>query len=321
MDAIRSYIDQMFRSLPQTAEVRRAHAELLQMSEDRYHELRGEGVSDHEAVGRVITQFGNLDELADELGIRREVDGLAADAVDLSAEEAERFLANRRRGGWFIAGGVFAILAGLASTMLVNEAIAPGTERWGAIGLAVFFVAVAVAVGLFITGGMSMSRYDRLEGRELRLDPATAARFRERRERETGTFTAAIVSGVVLIILGVAFVAVTSAVRGDAASNVWGVVGMFLAIGVGVGILTKAGIRRGALDRLTVESAASDTKQSSLIGLVAGPYWMLALLVFLAWSFISGDWHQTWIVWPIAGVLFGFIAATLGAVESHRDRR
>ena len=90
MDAITSYIDHMFRALPHTAEVRRARSELLQMSEDRYRELVAEGASENEAVGRVITQFGNLDEIADDLGIRSAVDGVDNAAIAVSAAEAER---------------------------------------------------------------------------------------------------------------------------------------------------------------------------------------------------------------------------------------
>ena len=48
MDAIKSYIDHMFKALPATADVKRAKTDLMQMSEDRYQELRDSGVSEHE---------------------------------------------------------------------------------------------------------------------------------------------------------------------------------------------------------------------------------------------------------------------------------
>ncbi|MGO3136680.1 MAG: permease prefix domain 1-containing protein, partial [Agrococcus casei] len=67
-DAIHTYINGQFTTLPRTPEVERARQELLQMSEDKYTELVAAGVSANEATGRVITEFGNLDELADDLG-------------------------------------------------------------------------------------------------------------------------------------------------------------------------------------------------------------------------------------------------------------
>ena len=69
MDTILNYLENMFSSLPQTKEVLRAKDELASMMEDKYNELLAEGKIDNEAVGIVISEFGNLKELAAELGI------------------------------------------------------------------------------------------------------------------------------------------------------------------------------------------------------------------------------------------------------------
>ncbi|MBR2992568.1 MAG: hypothetical protein IKF31_04610, partial [Clostridiales bacterium] len=73
MNAIKNYLDNMFRNLPNTEEVRRAKSELLEMMEDKYEELIKEGKTENEAVGIVISEFGNLDELAETLGITEAV--------------------------------------------------------------------------------------------------------------------------------------------------------------------------------------------------------------------------------------------------------
>lgn len=69
MEAIREYLNNLFMSLPETPEVLRAKAELMEMMEDKYEELISEGKSEKEAIGIVISEFGNLEELAEELGI------------------------------------------------------------------------------------------------------------------------------------------------------------------------------------------------------------------------------------------------------------
>ena len=61
MDAIKSYLENMFLHLPKTNEVLRAKEELAQMMEDKYNQLRSEGRTENEAVGQVISEFGNLD--------------------------------------------------------------------------------------------------------------------------------------------------------------------------------------------------------------------------------------------------------------------
>ena len=70
METIRNYLESMFSRLPNTPEVQKAKYELAQMMEDKYTELKEEGKSDNEAIGIVISEFGNLDELAESLGIR-----------------------------------------------------------------------------------------------------------------------------------------------------------------------------------------------------------------------------------------------------------
>ena len=36
-------------------------------------------------------------------------------------------------------------------------------------------------------------------------------------------------------------------------------------------------------------------------------YWSLAVAGYLAFSFIIGRWDRSWIIWPVAGVLYGSI--------------
>ncbi len=61
METILSYLNNMFANLPSTPKY--AREESQQMMEDKYHELRNNGKSDNEAVGQVIAEFGNLEEL------------------------------------------------------------------------------------------------------------------------------------------------------------------------------------------------------------------------------------------------------------------
>ena len=41
---------------------------------------------------------------------------------------------------------------------------------------------------------------------------------------------------------------------------------------------------------------------------VAKIYWCVAVAIYLAWSFLTNDWGITWVVWPIAGILFAVVS-------------
>ena len=90
METIRNYLENMFRGLPDTPEVRRAKEELWQMMEDKYTELKDEGISENEAVGTVITEFGNLDEISETLGIAQYLPSAVNAAGAQKAEPKQR---------------------------------------------------------------------------------------------------------------------------------------------------------------------------------------------------------------------------------------
>ena len=48
----------------------------------------------------------------------------------------------------------------------------------------------------------------------------------------------------------------------------------------------------------------------------ASIYWLAVTAGFLAWSFITMRWDRTWIVWPIAGVLFGVVTGIIKMLKN-----
>ena len=114
METIRNYLETMFAGLPNTPEVLRARDELWQMMEDKYSELIAEGKSENAAIGTVISEFGNLDEIAGELGLDR-VKGeklsltkeLAPERRHISMDEAKDYLREKGGSSLLTAFGVF----------------------------------------------------------------------------------------------------------------------------------------------------------------------------------------------------------------------
>lgn len=67
MEVIRTYLDNLFSTLPDTPASRRAKEELWGMMEDKYQELKDQGLPENQIIGTVISQFGNLEELRETL--------------------------------------------------------------------------------------------------------------------------------------------------------------------------------------------------------------------------------------------------------------
>ncbi len=46
---------------------------------------------------------------------------------------------------------------------------------------------------------------------------------------------------------------------------------------------------------------------------------VIAAALYLAWSFLTGRWEITWLVWPIAFVLYGAICVIIKASGRKGD--
>ena len=122
METIRNYLETMFQNLPDVPEVQKAKYELGQMMEDKYQELLSDGKSDNEAVAVVISEFGNLDELADELGIESAMQENAIQTRRLGMQEAKSYLSEKTKYAWRIAFGILlCILSPCACVLTTNE--------------------------------------------------------------------------------------------------------------------------------------------------------------------------------------------------------
>ena len=47
-------------------------------------------------------------------------------------------------------------------------------------------------------------------------------------------------------------------------------------------------------------------------------YWCVVLAVYLGWSFVTMDWERTWIIWPVAAVLYGAVLGISAIVRKGR---
>ena len=121
-----------------------------------------------------------------------------------------------------------------------------------------------------------------------------------------------------MILLGVLAGAATELVTAGTGIAIWEdtISGMILltCVALGVYLFIRCGMKKGFYNVLlqreeyTVGKKQGNDKKDELMGIVSGVYWCLVTAGFLAYSFITEDWGRSWIVWPVAGCIFGAIA-------------
>lgn len=190
-----------------------------------------------------------------------------------------------------------------------------------AIGLGVLLLMVAVAVVIFVFGGSILEEYEWLQKEPFVLDYGVAGIVEDKMKKQKSSFTLAIAAGVGLCIIGAAVLVVLSVLEIGPMAVVSGVVILLVLVAVAVYLFVRFGSERDAyLQLLQKEDYNPERKKNSgKMELIGGIYWCTVTAVYLGVSFITMMWHNTWIIWPVAGVLFGVIA---GIVEyTERGKR
>jgi len=84
---------------------------------------------------------------------------------------------------------------------------------------------------------------------------------------------------------------------------------MLVAVAVGL-FITSAPLYGGCqiLLRRGDYTPANIEKQKNA-DRISGIYWPVVVALYLAISFITGQWGATWIIWPVAAVAFGAVSA------------
>lgn len=323
MKTILNYLDNMFMNLPHTEEVERAKRELASMMEDKYNELMKDGKKENEAVGIVISEFGDLDEIASALGIKSLVEEPVNDNIHIvSRQEAEDFIIQSKVASKICGfAAMLCILSPVALLFLsgLSEYQGAISEKAAAgIGITALLCMVAIGVGMFIMIGSRMEKYEYLKKESFQLEHTLIDELKEREEEIKFPTTVQIVIGVSLCILGAIPIILGGILwQDDSVLHVMTVVVLLLLVAVAVYLFITAGTNQEIYHVLRQQGEFSEHEKhrTKLIDKIAGPYWLTATLVYLIWSFTTFNWGFTWIVWPIAGVLFGLIAAICSSIQ------
>ncbi len=338
MNVIIAYLETMFSTYPQTPRLLEAKAELHGMMEDAYANLIAEGHSENEAVGQVIRDFGNLEEVAPVLGITSDISAPAPASTPsapdrshapVTLEEAQGYADAQQRIRFRVSTAIMlfvlspAVLISLpvaAESGLLSIADSAGVF----IGLLVLFVLVAIGVTMLVAASRETAPYKRITEKRFAADPAVTRWAEALAGAHEGRRIRALQIAIGLWILApMPLIAFALLLEGSPHGEFWTVIGVVIIlviVATGLGILLPQTWAQTLAEELGAgtPAGAGDDDEHNIVGVIAAFYWPLLTAIFLAWSFIGNNWGISWIVWPIGAVLFGAIAAGGGALESYR---
>ncbi|MDY4888023.1 MAG: helix-turn-helix transcriptional regulator [Eubacteriales bacterium] len=286
-------------------------------------------VPDLEKILQLSGLFGVTTDylLKDELESEEYTDSAAESGVKrVTLAEANEFIDWRRSAAVRIAVAVFLCIASVIPLLLLAAAseanmLGMTAEFAGAVGMVIFLVTVTVAVVIFVYCGFRNAPYAYLDKEVFETEYGVKGMVREKQKAYRNAYVRSNMIGVGICVLSPVALFV-GAFSGDEFFTVLMMTVTLLAVGVGVIFFITAGVRWASMQKLLREGDFSDRekKRSGLKESVGTIYWLLAVAIYLGWSFATDNWTISWIVWPIAGVLFAAVMQICSLWADREDK-
>lgn len=336
METIRNYLDAMFANMPNTPSVIRAREELWQMMEDKYNELIEEGKTENEAVGTVISEFGNLSELAEAIGIEEEVKQQEIEVkaevepkVIVSADEAREYMKDKADSAFKRGLGICLIIMSFIGIIIGEMLLPPSID---ALSVLFFFGIIAAGVVFIVLSNTVLHKWTFLRSEKFALSMDATKLVIEEKDRFANTASIYKTVGVILCALCWIPAALLDELVHVRFVDDLGGAALFVMVGIGVMLLVyQAQIFEGysyllkTTKKETIKATYSPEKQvkkvysNTAVECIMAVYWPTVTCLYLMLSFGLVGWLWTWIIWPVAAIV-NVIINRNAMVEVHEEK-
>lgn len=324
METIKNYLETMFRNLPDTDQVRKAKKELLQMMEDKFSELRNNGVSENEAVGTVISEFGNLEELAEDLGLENIIHNNKdnMNRRSISFDEVKNYVAERKSCIITVAIAIFCFITCVTPVIITDEIF-----NNNAVGLALMFAFIAAGVVLNVIAGSRMADWDYIKNEPCSISQESIDYIANEKKNFKTKYSVFHAAGILLCMLCFVPAAIMDEMKLHFSDPISGV-SLFICIGLGVGFLiysnkvsnmhemllniNSTSTIGGSYSQKAKQNNGEVKYNNKVVKVIMDVYWSTITCIYLIWSFLTFNWEHTWIIWPIAAVVQTMIKGIYG---------
>jgi hypothetical protein len=272
METIKNYLETMFANLPDTEETRRAKKELFSMMEDKYNELKNSGMAENEIIGTIITEFGNVDELKESLGLDKQTEPVRVAAYNdviiensegqdgsrkiLSIDEVEDYVMDNALSTFIFGLGVFFCILSPAGPVLFGgfeEIFGKNvfTNLFSGLGVGFLFLSVAIGVGLILLSSAKKKNWEFLDEKTCMLDSYTEEYVKNEMAQNNSSKLFMFALGVGCCIISVLPVSVLGTIGiSSFLTEAIGPTLIFVLVGIGVFFILNSSRKASAYEKL-----------------------------------------------------------------------
>lgn len=246
----------------------------------------------------------------------------------VTMEEASEYLECSKKSAPKIAFATFLcvispitllLLGGLSETKIIKL-----TENSaGGIGLCVLLLLVASATGIFISCSAKEKCYDFLEKEPFETEYGVTGMVKEKKNQYHPTYVRLNLIGTVFCILAAVPLFAVMSIADKDIFYINAVCLLLLMVACGCYAFVYGGTRNSAMEKLLEEGDYTRSRKAKkgVISAVSVSYWLIVTAVFLAAILPAKSSYKgsSWIIWPIAGVLYGAVASILNISFKHNE--
>lgn len=243
----------------------------------------------------------------------------------VSSEDANTYLELVQKHAGKFALAIFLLVCSPICMIIMSGLADSGdfgiTENMaGGFGCSVLLLIVAFAVVLLILNGMSLSSYDYLEKDAILLEYGVSGAVEEKQKSFDPVYHKCIAAGVSFFILGVVPLLLSAALTANELIYIYCTGVLLFFVACGVALCTWSGMIHASYAKLlqTEDYSPENKLLNKRTSFFPGIYWCTATAIYLGISFYTRRWESTWIVWPVAGVLYAALHNLIKALVSFR---
>ena len=354
MKVIETYLETLFSEYPQTPRFLEARTDLQKMMEEQVEELKADGYTETQAVGKVISEFGSLDEVAGELGLQEEIAAYHVQRsqrpygatmhphqqprTEVTLERAQEYCATEQQQApkratgmalYILAPAFLMFCLSVSSYMPIQAKGQPqlinpsaGETTWLAIGLVGLMVLVVAGIALTRKAEAPFKKFVEIQENQFETSAETDKWVKQLAADQSAKHTGLTSIAIGLFILSPLAVVIPSVLDRSSREVLLGVGVLLVIVASGLWVLIYKGWATRAaeaLDSYREDDFDLEDSSSPIMRVVGAAFWPVLVAIYFFWSFGFDAWDKSWVIFPIGGVFYWALGEVAGALEKNRE--
>jgi transcriptional regulator with XRE-family HTH domain len=237
----------------------------------------------------------------------------------ISLEQANDYVSNKIKaakittvGVLFCVCSIVPLVLFLVLSRLEQFNLTPNTAAIA--GIVLLLVMIAFGVSHFIKLGQFESKFIPVDDEEFELAYGVSSILKERLQQFRKTYQQKLSIGIALFITSCVPLLVATVTTNNGQIVLLMVAVMMFIIAAGLYLVIPVSAEFNSYNKLLKEGEFHPKKVAATkrVTSIAGFYWPLVIALYLGWSLWTMAWGTTWIIWPVAALVF---VALLGLQE------